>query len=449
MPHMYLWQASLIAITILLVSFEGMNLYLTFLRKKYPGLEDTIFLTFSSLGFLMIILIAFFGADIRQLLSQINAGVSASESLDQTVKAADTFYGATSLSVVLLMTTLNLAIICIGGVAYHDVKNRLLMTLSLRKMHDDIRKTEDDLQSLCNEQADIDSQTNSFDARFDQGLLKAQAEAEKAAQMKASQESDVQEKAQQKGTPSLVNKRFDSLIALSPIILIAIAVLVFLLSKGIAKGETIIPFDMSISTESTDYSNQQTEFQKNGIGIGTFIQNNLMPGDTLKVVGITESSFTKPYILLEGRVSFNKGSFGEVVARDKLRLLQTWQKLNLKPSAMMSDILGSLNFASNLFQSQDQQKKLIIFSDMRHYTRELDLESPKVINIEAAMKQVVKNGLVAPLAGVKIWCVGVHSVGRTPEYWKSLKAFWTEYFRQSRALEPITYSMERRILNYE
>ena len=454
MPYMEQWQASVIAITIVILSFEGVNGYLGSLRKRNPRLEDQLFLMLNSIGFFLLMLLIFFGADVRQALFQTSATLSSSNSPDVTVKAADAFFGSTNASFICLMVTLSAAITIIGGIAYHDVKNRILMALTFRKLYRDIEETEDALRSINDQQAEVDSQINSFEARFDQGFLRAQAEQHEAEQRNAAQESNTQDIPRQLNSPptndrSSMNDKLDSLIVLSPVLLIVLALLIFFLFRGTARAETIIFLDMSKSMESNDYTGQQTEFQKNVWGIEAFIRRDMMPGDKVKVLGITESSFSSPYLLLEGQVSANKGTFGEVVARDKLKLVQTWKKLSLKPVAKMTDVFGALNLGSNLFNPQDRNKKLILFSDMRHYTREIDLESPKVIDIEAGMKQVAGNGFTAPLAGVKVWCLGVHSAGKTPDYWRSLKAFWTEYFRQSKASDPIAFSMERRIVNYE
>ena len=448
------WETNIVAITIVILSLEGVNSYITYLRKRKPKLEDQIFLLFSGIGFTLLMLLMFFGADVRQVLFQTNAALSASNSLENTVDSANAFQGGAHASFVWLMVTLSAAITIVGGVAYHDVKNRILMALAFRKLYSDIGKTEGDLQEIIDQKADIESQTNSFEALFEHGFLKAQVEQQEAEQRNAAQESNTQNIPRQLNSPptnerSSMNDKLDSLIVLSPVLLIVLALLIFFLFRGTARAETIIFLDMSKSMESSDYKGQQTEFQKNVGGIEAFFRQDMMPGDKVKVLGITESSFSNPYLLLEGQISANKGSFGEIVARDKLRLVQTWKKLSLKPVAKMTDVFGALNLGSNLFSPQDRNKKLILFSDMRHYTREIDLESPKVIDMEAGMKQVVENGFTAPLAGVKVWCVGVHSAGKTPDYWRSLKAFWREYFRQSKAFEPIVFSMERRVLNYE
>ena len=448
------WETSLVAVTIVVLSFEGLNSYLTFLRKSNSKYEDRLFLMFSSIGFLLLILLIFFGADVRQVLFQTSASLSSSNSLEGTVKAADTFFGSANASFVWLMVTLSAAITIIGGIAYHDVKNRILMALAIRKLYTDITKTEAELQRLHDQQSGIDSQMNSFEARFDHGFLKAQVEQQEAEQMKAAQNSGPDDGHQQNNSAPIngmsnIKAKIDSLVVLSPILLIMLALLIFFLFRGVANAETIICLDMSKSMESSDYEGRQTAFEKNVEGVAGFLRDNLMPGDKVKVLGITENSFSHPYFILEGQVSTNKGAFGEVVARDKLRLLQTWRNLKLRPVAKITDIFGALNLASSLFNPLDKNKKLILFSDMRHCTDSLDLETPQEINVETRIRQVSERHLVAPLSDVKIWCLGVHSAGKTPHYWRSLNAFWTEYFRKSKASEPIVFSIERGVLKYE
>ena len=286
-------------------------------------------------------------------------------------------------------------------------------------------------------------------------MLKAQAEQLEAEQVSAAKENTVRPASQQNNNQPANNQtsadtKLDTFIIISPLVIILIAVLLFFAFKSVARAdETIVFLDMSRSMESNDYTNQQTEFQKNVNGIESFIRNDLMPGEKLRVLGIIENSFSNPYLLMEGQVSTNKGAFGEVVARDKLNLVQAWKKLHLKPMAKMTDIFGALSLGSNLFNHRERKKQLILFSDMRHYTREMDLETPSVINKDSEIKRVIEKGYLAPLPDVKIWCLGVHGAGKEPTYWRSLSVFWMEYFRQAKASDPIVFSMERRLLKNE
>jgi len=196
LPFMELWQSIVVAITIVVLSFEGVNSYLTSIRKKNQKLDDQIFLVFSSLGFLSLMLLIFFGAEVRQALFQNSAALNSTNSLEETVKAAGTFYGTANASFFWLMGTLSAAITIIAGMAYHDVKNRILMALTFRKLYRDIERTETALRSINDHQADCDAEMNSFESRFDHGLLKAQAEQEDAMQTTAAYEDTARQASQ-------------------------------------------------------------------------------------------------------------------------------------------------------------------------------------------------------------------------------------------------------------
>jgi hypothetical protein len=239
-------------------------------------------------------------------------------------------------------------------------------------------------------------------------------------------------------------------IIVSPVFLILVILLVLLLFRGKAgAAETIMFLDMTMSSEASDYTGRETEFQKNVKGIEAFIQNNLTAEERIRIIGITDRSFSNPYMLLEGQIPKDKGAFGEKIAREKIKILQTWRKLNLKPTAKSTNIFDAIQLASVIFSPNDKSKKMIIFSDMREYGKHVDLESPNRIEVNRVFNVVVSNGLIPSLDGVKIWCVGVHSSGKTTIYWQGLKEFWSKYFKQANAIEPIVFSMERRIESYE
>jgi hypothetical protein len=238
--------------------------------------------------------------------------------------------------------------------------------------------------------------------------------------------------------------RYIGAVLAFPIVLIALALFFFLLLSGSAQGEAIVLFDLSKSMAAGDYVGKETEFQKNVNGVEEFIMNGLGAKERLKVVGITENSFGKPYILIEGEFSGEKGVFGEVAAREKVNLLKKWRGLNLQPISDTTDVIGALFLAPILFRTDE--RRLIVFSDLRHYTRGFDLETPSIINVERFLQIAKQKGLVADLSGIKIWCLGVHSSGKNPAYWKSLKEFWTRYFKEAKVAELKSFSMERRVI---
>ena len=134
-----------------------------------------------------------------------------------------------------------------------------------------------------------------------------------------------------------------------PIILICLGIGIFPGLKGIAHGaEWMVNLDISKSVKAKDYGGKETEFKKNVQTVEDIIRNKLAPGDSITVVGITEDSFSRPYILLSHKLTDKKGAFGENLAKDKLSLIKKWQGLDLKPIAK-----GNRHFRSDFFVSDE------------------------------------------------------------------------------------------------
>ena len=69
---------------------------------------------------------------------------------------------------------------------------------------------------------------------------------------------------------------------------------------------------------------------------------------------------------------------------------------------------------------------LVSFPDMRHHTRDLDLESPRVVPDFDHVK--LDKGLTAGLSGVQVYALGTDGAGESIAYWQSLKRFWRDIF---------------------
>jgi hypothetical protein len=68
---------------------------------------------------------------------------------------------------------------------------------------------------------------------------------------------------------------------------------------------------------------------------------------------------------------------------------------------------------------------------MREDTPEFDLESPQAV---PPFKVVAQKGVALPdLKASQAYLMGVDGAGQSMAYWKSLKAFWAEYFTRTRA----------------
>jgi hypothetical protein len=77
-------------------------------------------------------------------------------------------------------------------------------------------------------------------------------------------------------------------------------------------------------------------------------------------------------------------------------------------------------------------EKLVLFSDMRNDTRDLNLEAPQVAS-------GVHNGsrntetVQAELHDVQVFVCGVDGADKSVFYWQALQQFWREYFTKAGA----------------
>jgi hypothetical protein len=286
---------------------------------------------------------------------------------EETVRQADKFFTENSENFIWLMVTLTLAFAIIGGVSYHEAKNRFLVTLPLLRLHNRLRAVRNRTQIVEDELAVQEGRVEQFDAEFETGLMNEEAE-----QLRRQANPTEIEKPE---TESHSSRRLTPLLSL-PITLIAIAILLFAFLRGNARGdEHVICLDMTKSVDVKDYSGKESEFQKSTRAIQKFIERHICPGDSIKVLGITEDSFGRPHILLNTDVSTVKGAFGEGLAREKLRLLNDWKASAPKqPVAESTDLFGAINLAAMMFSTSKQEKNLVIFSDMRQCNDDFNFE---------------------------------------------------------------------------
>jgi hypothetical protein len=174
-----------------------------------------------------------------------------------------------------------------------------------------------------------------------------------------------------------------------------------------------------------------SDFQKNIEGV-TKLLREVPVSSRVVVLGITDKSFAEPYILLSAQVPDDPGYFGERLQAARRDLGRAWKRrsADLKPQYKYTDILGALLVAHQIFDASPKtsRKILVIFSDMRHHTRELDLESGKAVH------GVSKSFSVVPLQGVEVYALGVDGAGKSITYWQSLQALWVEYFEKAGAI---------------
>jgi len=160
------------------------------------------------------------------------------------------------------------------------------------------------------------------------------------------------------------------------------------------------------------------------------------PGEKITVLAITDRSFAKSLILLRGRTGEKPGYFKEKLKEERQSLVSEWQEKakELKPAFLNSDVIGAIAIAQIfLEEGSGQEKRLLIFSDMRHVTKALDLESPQELNPAELLATAEKRGMIPPLSNVDVFALGVLTDNKSPSYWLALKAFWKGFFGKAGA----------------
>jgi hypothetical protein len=204
-------------------------------------------------------------------------------------------------------------------------------------------------------------------------------------------------------------------------------------SQTRARLNLVVAIDLSRSVAVTG-PDGTSEFQKNVDGV-TRLLAQVPAGAHVTVIGITDHSFAQPYILLSATVSNESGYFGERLSAARRELVHTWKRRSatLRPSFASTDILGALELTSQIFSERPidtDRRMLVLFSDMRNDTRELDLEDPA--SLAAAINRRLFEHL-PDLHGVKVFALGVDGAGRTTGKWRQIEEFWQEYFARSGA----------------
>jgi hypothetical protein len=204
----------------------------------------------------------------------------------------------------------------------------------------------------------------------------------------------------------------------------------------------VVAVDLSASV-AVRGPDQQTQFDKDIEGVGRLLAS-VPAGCKVTVIGITASSFAQPYILLSAEISDDPGYFGERLASARQQLVRTWEErsADLKPDARKTDVFGALLVASEVFKDRSPRARnvLVIYSDMRHNTPELDLEKPAIINIDRTVALIERRNLVADLRAVDVYVLGADASGRNAAQWNSQKQFWHAFFEKTGA-KLLSYSI--------
>src|SRR5207245_259589 len=126
--------------------------------------------------------------------------------------------------------------------------------------------------------------------------------------------------------------------------------------------------DLTASVAGAKGLDKTTELQKNLAGVSQLLAR-VPAGSRITVLGITDASFARPYILLSAEVDPEKGYFNERLTAARKQLVPDWhsRSATLVSQFRATDLLGALAVTSQVFQAQSGYVNvLVIFSDMRN-----------------------------------------------------------------------------------
>jgi hypothetical protein len=224
--------------------------------------------------------------------------------------------------------------------------------------------------------------------------------------------------------------------AMTKVLLVAVAFSVVMVRCAAAEPQLdlVIAVDLSQSV-AIHAPGQPSEFQKN-IEAVTKLLAQVPSSSRITIMGITDQTFTQPDILLSATVLEDPGYFGERLIAARIELVRAWKARSqrIQPNFRHTDIMGALLLASELFAEQvaTRHKVLVIFSDMRHSTPELNLETPSGV---ARFSQALTHRKmpIANLLGIELYVLGVDAADRSTIYWQQVRGSWVTYFRDAGA----------------
>jgi len=196
--------------------------------------------------------------------------------------------------------------------------------------------------------------------------------------------------------------------------------------------DLVVEIDLSSSVAAKGHDGK-TEFEKNLSSV-TRLLSQMPLHSQVTVLAITENSFSQPYVLLSAKTADDKGYFGERLTAARQQILRVWHErsAHLQPNSAGTDILGSLVVAGQLLQQapDTQRKVLVLFSDMREFTRHLNFETQSDIPMDAALAKVDEGRFLPNLKGVDIYVLGADAAGQEVAQWDRVRKFWATYFEK-------------------
>jgi len=173
-----------------------------------------------------------------------------------------------------------------------------------------------------------------------------------------------------------------------------------------------------------------TDYRPMMIACTKGLLENLDENDGVSIIGITENSFARPLILLQGTLPADDHPLQPRYLSARDNLLTAWQtrSAQIEFGGKVTDVFGAIAFASLQLERKSGDKWLIVQSDLRNSTPVLDIEHVEEIDCEKSLECLKRAGLIPNLRGVKVVILGMHTTGKTQRYYQSLQKFVLKYF---------------------
>ena len=166
-------------------------------------------------------------------------------------------------------------------------------------------------------------------------------------------------------------------------------------------------------------------FQANCQAVGNIL-SRVRSGDRVMVIGITDGFGSVPVLL--DRTLPEGGYLGLQLQAAREILRSEWLKIaeSLEPKYKGTDVIGALRLLSGFMDVSPQ--RLVILSDLRQASRELDLESQTRIGVPQTLATIRRSGNLPTFNGTDVFLLGVDPSNKSAGYMATLREFWTELF---------------------
>jgi hypothetical protein len=134
--------------------------------------------------------------------------------------------------------------------------------------------------------------------------------------------------------------------------------------------------------------------------------------------------------MVYGEMPEKEGYFRELAKRKKIELIRDFRaKLKkLKNERPATELLSGIFLFARICQEyHDKRKVMVLVSDMRQFTREID-ENMITQDVDRAFTRVKSQGLIPDMEGIDVYCMGVSTARMNVKKWQALRDFWQKFF---------------------